>query len=272
MKILTYFSIFLLLPVFGLAQEVEVKPEMILVEGGKFMMGNDYSHNEDERPQRIVTIKSFNMAKYEVTNEQYKLFCENASIEHPDPDPLHAKQVVTNVSWFYAVMYCNWLSDRELLDKSYIIRRDSTEKMSAEFIPGKNGYRLPTEAEWEFAARGGTKTKHYSYSGGNVVGDIAWEIPNANNTPHEPGKKKANELGIFDMTGNALEWCSDWYSANYYSKKENTDPTGPKEGVDRVCRGGNYLCKRDVLRSTKRFSLGPNDDTGIAGIRIAQNQ
>jgi len=277
MKIVLFFSLFLLLaaPTFSQKDDIEVKPEMVTVNGGDFLMGNNYSTVEDEKPQRKVSIKTFSIAKYEVTNEQYSVFCDFTSIEHPDPDPLHGKLVVVNVSFFDAIRYCNWLSERELLDPCYEIKADSGgTRETAIYSHNKNGYRLPTEAEWEYAARGGAPetSKRYTYSGGRELDAVAWYIENSNNAPHEPGQKKANELGVFDMTGNGLEWCNDWYSAKYYSKGENNNPQGPAEGSDRVCRGGHFLSIPDVMRSTKRYQLAPPDRKGLASIRVVKNQ
>ncbi len=264
MKLVTYSAIFLMLIGVSFAQS----PEMVLVEGGSFRMGNDYSSNQDERPERVVKLNSFYMSKYEVTNAEYRIFAKAVGIDRPiGPD----NSPVTNLSWQSAVMFCNWLSGKENLDQSYQITRDSN-KFIATFIPGKSGYRLPTEAEWEYAARGGSKSKYYAYSGSNDPGEVSWNITNSGNATHEVGSKKPNELGIFDMTGNTMEWCTDWFDDKYYGKNENENPYGPLNGVSRVCRGGNYLCRSDVLRNTRRFELEPNNTDGLAGIRLVKNQ
>jgi len=171
-----------------------------------------------------------------------------------------------------AVMFCNWLSGQSELDNAYVIQRDSS-KFTVTLDVTKSGYRLPTEAEWEYAARGGNKKKPYAYSGSNIADDVAWNIfNNKGNIPNKVGQKKPNDLGIYDMTGNALEWCNDWYSPTYYSMKENKNPTGPATGTKKVCRGGNFLCRNEVLRNTKRFALEPKNKDGLAGIRVAKNE
>jgi formylglycine-generating enzyme required for sulfatase activity len=135
-----------------------------------------------------------------------------------------------------------------------------------------NGYRLPSEAEWEYAARGGVKTKYFAFSGGNEVDEVGWSINNSGNRAHDVGLKKPNELGLYDLTGNAMEWCYDWYRDNYYEKREENNPLGPKSGVAKVCRGGNFMCRADLLRNTRRFNLEKNSSEGLAGIRLVKNE
>ncbi len=267
MKVYTLLTAMLLTVMLGFAQSSGA-PEMILVEGGEYRMGNDYSANSDERPERKVTLNSFYMGKYEVTNEEFARFCKVVGLEVPKGKP---RVPVTNVTWDHSVMYCNWLSSTQGLDRVYTITRDSTAARVT-MDPSANGYRLPTEAEWEYAARGGQKTKYYAYSGSNDPDEVSWNISNAGNRGHEVGTKKPNELGIFDMTGNCMEWCFDWYRADYYSKGENDNPTGPKAAATRVCRGGNYMSRPDVLRSTRRFNMEAKSNDGFVGIRLVRNQ
>lgn len=267
MKLFTFLAALVLMFDFALGQN-NLKPEMIIVEGGTFRMGNDYSSNPDERPEHKVTLSSFYISKNEVTNRQYNRFCRVTGKKEPKGAD---DQAVVNISWYDAVMYCNWLSTTENLDKSYSITRDSN-MFIVEFDPSASGYRLPTEAEWEYAAKGGNRSKFYAYSGSNVPDDVAWFINNAGNKQHPSGVKKPNELGIYDMTGNVMEWCYDWYGEKYYEESPEDNPTGPGSGINRVCRGGNYMCRSEVLRNTKRFYLEPNNEDGLAGIRLVKNQ
>jgi formylglycine-generating enzyme required for sulfatase activity len=127
-------------------------------------------------------------------------------------------------------------------------------------------FRLPTEAEWEFAARGGTKSKGYKYSGSNTVGDVAWYSDNSSET-HEVATKQANELGIYDMSGNVWEWCSDWYG--YYGSSAQTNPTGPTSGSRRVGRGGGWNGGAGHCRVSIRGSGTPDDRDDNLGLRLA---
>jgi len=268
MKITTFIAILLLISGTTFAQ----KPEMVTVDGGLFIMGNAYSDNTDERPQRKVTLNTFQIGKFEVTNEEYTLFCKARSYPIPSGEP---KSPVININWNDAVMYCNWLSDREMLDHCYTISRDSS-KFYAKYDHTKNGYRLPTEAEWEYAAKGGNKTKHYAYSGSNDVEDVCVNSNSGGARLQIVGQMKPNELGIYDMTGNALEWCSDFYSKTYYGQKVNDNPTGPESSGTRVCRGGSFSYLTEKLGNTRRSSLEPVHVKGTgatnAGIRLARNQ
>jgi sulfatase modifying factor 1 len=241
-------------------------PEMILIEGGDFYMGNDYSANTDERPEHKITMTSFFMSKFEVTVEDYAKFTRVTGHKAPEGEP---NAPINNITWEDAIMYCNWLSRASGLDKCYELKRDSN-RFTVTYIPGSNGYRLPTEAEWEYAARGGIKSKSYAYSGSHDLDEVAWYISNAGNTSHEVGQKKPNELGLYDMTGNAMEWCYDWYVPDFYENSGNDNPTGPETG--KVCRGGNFMCQPDVLRITRRFNLEPGAKEGLAGIRLVKNQ
>lgn len=266
MKVYTYLAALLFISNMIFAQSN--KPEVILVEGGTFIMGNEYSANPDERPEHKVTLNSFYISKYEVTVGEYTNFCRSAGLTVPEGEE---KSPITNLSWENAVMYCNWLSKSNALEKCYDVKRDSNMFMVI-YNKEANGYRLPTEAEWEYASRGGVKSKFYAFSGSNEVEEVGWSISNSGNRAHEVGQKKPNELGIYDMTGNAMEWCYDWYRDNYYAKSEENNPVGPKTGVSKVCRGGNFMCRPDVLRNTRRFNLEKNSEEGLAGIRLVRGE
>ncbi len=266
MRFLTYLTAFLF--IFNISSAQDQGPEMILVEGGDYYMGNDYSANADERPEHKVIINSFFISKYEVTIDDYAKFCRVTGHKLPEGDE---RTPINNITWQDAIMYCNWLSRASRLDRCYDLQRDSS-RFTVNFIEGANGYRLPTEAEWEYAARGGMKSKAYAFSGSHDLDEVAWSINNSGNAAHEVGQKKPNELGIYDMTGNAMEWCSDWYAVEFYEISPEDNPSGPLTGVSKVCRGGNFMCRPDVLRNSRRFNLEPSQKEGLAGIRLVKNQ
>lgn len=171
-------------------------PEMIAVKGGSFMMGDD-SGEKDERPARNTTVAGFNIARTETTIAQWRNFCLSTGTAMPEAPWFQQSEQhpVVNVSWDHAIAYCKWLSQ----------------------VTGKH-YRLPTEAEWEFAARGGMKSKGFPYSGGKDPDSVAWLARKTDGTM-KVAQKAANELGLYDMTGNVWEWCSDWYdeSKRFYT-------------------------------------------------------
>jgi len=253
------------------ANAQEEGPEMVMVEGGEFDMGNDYSGPDDEKPEHTVTLDDFYMSVYEITFEEYDLFCDAVGYDKSDDGGFgRGKLPVMNISWDDAVFYCNWLSSRNGYDKAYKIKNDSTGVfVTVDFTA--NGYRLPTEAEWEYAARGGSKTKGFAYCGSNDPKEIAWYNVTSDGKPHEVGGKTSNELGIYDMSGNVWEWCWDYYDKNYYSESEANNPTGPEKGTGRIYRGGNFSTKLDFIRTTKRFSLPQTMESGMIGIRLVRS-
>jgi formylglycine-generating enzyme required for sulfatase activity len=255
------------------AQDV---PEMVDIEGGSFWMGNDYTFKNagisDESPEHKVTLSSFKLSKTEIPFDLFDLFCEATGWEKPsDGKNGRGKNPVNNVSWEAAVMFCNWLSRRERIDPYYNIQRDSVS-FKVTINETANGYRLPTEAEWEYAARGGANGKTYTFSGSNDYKQVAWCKMNSSLTPHEIGSKEPNELGIHDMSGNVWEWCWDLYDKNYYKVSPENNPMGAEKGTDRVYRGGNWTSTLEDLRMTARQHNAPNQASGGVGIRLAQNK
>ena len=247
------------------------RPEMVPIEGGTFYMGNDYSGDLDEKPEHKVTLSDYRMSKTEVTFEMFDNFCRATGYPFPDDGGYgRGKNPVINVSWLGAVKYCNWLSSRFGLDKVYELEIDSNGTKITAVHWDANGYRLPTEAEWEYAAKGGNDSQGFLYPGSNNPNDIAWYAENSGNKPHEVGSKDANELGIFDLLGNAWEWTWDYYDPSYYKKSPEQDPHGPESGTTRVYRGGCFKSNLEQLRVTKRFSLDPTAESGLVGIRLAQ--
>ena len=136
-------------------------------------------------------------------------------------------------------------------------------------LTGKN-FRLPTEAEWEYAARGGNRSRGYKYSGSNTLSDVAWFDDNSGSKTHPVGTKSPNELGLYDMSGNVWEWCSDWYGT--YSSSSQTNPTGPSSGSGRVRRGGCWLNDAGLCRSSSRCDGSPDERGDYLGLRLALSQ
>jgi formylglycine-generating enzyme required for sulfatase activity len=169
------------------------------------------------------------------------------------------------VSWYSVVEYCNALSNSQGLDPCYTI--NGTD-ISWDF--SKNGYRLPTEAEWEYAARGGVNhTDNYKYSGTtDNLGDYAWYDSNSGPTTHEVGTKLPNQLGIYDMSGNLWEWCWDWYSG--YTADAQTNPLGPESGIERIRRGGNWGYDAYNCRVSNRYDYDPSTASLINGFRLTR--
>jgi len=257
------------------------KIEMIRIPGGTFQMGEDLVGTVDIKPVHEVTLSTFFMSKYPVTQEQYEAVMgmnpSNFS-SNPASGEVQSKRPVENVTWYDAVEFCNKLSIVEGLQSVYTItnRRPSagypitSANVTADF--SKNGYRLPTEAQWEYAAKGGNPNaagwKGYMYSGSSTIGDVAWYDGNSGKRTHEVGKKAPNGLGLYDMSGNVWEWCWDWYG-DYTSAAQN-DPKGASSGSNRVVRGGGWYRSAVTARSNARGMGDPNirDDDG--GFRLVR--
>lgn len=214
--------------------------EMVYVEGGTFMMGKG-ADTDEGKPIHQVTLSSFSIGKTEVTKELWE-----AVMESPAPSGLYtgkdAMCPVSDVSWEECQKFIAKLND----------------------LTGKK-FRLPTEAEWEFAARGGNKSKGYKYSGSNKISDVARDDTD---TPYIVASKLPNELGLYDMSGNVSEWCQDWYGN--YSASAQTNPTGPSSGTKRVHRGGKSYYNNNWLlkRTTRVFARSENLPNGKNNIRI----
>jgi sulfatase modifying factor 1 len=247
-------------------------PDMVLVQPGAFQMGSD-DGRPDQSPVHTVTLtRAFYIAKYAVTFEEYDKF--RAAIQQAKPGDNgfgRGSRPVFHTPWYDAADYCNWLSDRHGLSPCYtgkgrLIRCDFAA----------SGYRLPTEAEWEYAARGGNPSRGTLYAGSDDPNEVAWFADNSGGTTHPVGEKKPNELGIYDMSGNMWEWCWDYYDADYYARSPSTDPTGPAEApegswvgdVERSRRGGMYGENAEAARVAYR-SLDSASYTG-GGFRVVR--
>ena len=226
---------------------------MVAVRGGTFTMGATSEQESDaywdEKPAHKVTLSSFCIGETEVTQELWQ------AVMGTNPSAFKGtKHPVENVSWFDC---------QEFLKKLNV-------------LTGKN-FRLPSEAEWEYAARGGSRSRGCKYSGSNNIDDVAWYDKNCYDKgedspdygPHDVGGKKPNELGLYDMSGNVREWCNDWWEETYYSASPQSDPRGPEAGADRLLRGGSWFILARCCRVAYRSHFYPDYYNYFIGLRLA---
>ena len=228
--------------------------DMVLVEGGTYMMGNPDRDRNDEYAEDVpheVTLSSFYICKYEVTEALWTAVMGSNPSKHPLGDNYPVEQV-------------NWYDCQ-----------DFVEKLSE--LTGRH-FRLPTEAEWEYAARGGKRSRGYRYSGSYNLDEIGWHVGNAHHYKREVGTKKPNELGLYDMTGNVCEWCQDKLDTEYYHHSPSINPQGPDRSTykDNRCFRGGSVCdddKYDRLKVYTRFSSGmpPEETSFYIGLRLAMS-
>ncbi len=308
----------------------EGNPDIVFVDipGGAFQMGDSFNEvDPDELPVHTVTLSPFKMSKYETTNAQYCDYLNSAypaqikedggiiyaasdtyndypycemhsyssysqidfsggvfSVNTKDGETDMSNHPMVMVSWYGSVAYCNWKSQQEGLESCYDL-----STWQCDFT--KNGIRLPTEAEWEYAARGGEHSPYYRYPWGNFIdGSMANYISTGD--PYETGSSPyttpvdyydggqipagadmVNGYGLYDMAGNVWEWCSDLYGSNYYSGSPGTNPTGPATGSYRVFRGGSWNLSAGYCRVANRGSGGsPDNHSYSRGFRVCLNR
>jgi sulfatase modifying factor 1 len=246
----------LVTPVFLHTQSHDKKPivsnsigmEFVLVQTGTFQMGSD-DGDADEKPIHSVTIsKPFYIGKYEVTQRQWRNVIGSSPSKYQGDN-----RPVENVGWVDAQEFIRKLNEKENTTK----------------------YRLPTEAEWEFAARGGTQSHGYKFAGSNNVADVAVYSENSGGETKSVGSKRPNELGVYDMSGNVNEWCVDWYGA--YGDSVERDPKGPPSGLGFVLRGGSFASGDDYCRLAFRYYYYPlnrnplNRNSYLIGFRCVRD-
>jgi len=249
--------------------------ELIYVERGSFIMGDTWGDGFPyEKPTHKVTLTyDFYIGKYPVTFEEYDIFWSATGKSKPDSKKWEkwgrGRRPVINVSWWDAISYCNWLSEKEGIPKAYDDKGNILDKYgkTTTDITEVVGYRLPTEAEWEYAARGGNKSKGYKYSGSDNADDVAWYASNSKGMTQEVGTKLPNELGIYDMSGNVWEWCSDWYGTYYGSEQRNPYSSN---GLGYVLRGGSWYNVSRNVRVANRDNSLPTGAGNYLGFRIAR--
>ncbi len=267
------------------------------VNGGSFVMGSQKTY--DEKPTHNVTLTSYFIGQYEITNKEYIDFLNAKNIDKTgtsngrklidlrDRDcainyidgKFHFREnkiaksddtPVVEVTWWGAVAYCNWLSEKEGLAPAYCMETgeflDRTGNAEKDIIKVE-GYRLPTEAEWEYAARGG-ENHETLYSGSNNIDEVAWygDVKQLNPI----GKKKANKLGLYDMSGNVWEWCTDWYIEEAYANHSAKNPYTSKKSGLKSRRGGAWVNMKEYCRVANRFKHRPDNSGRALGFRIAK--
>jgi len=268
----------------GKTTEPKVTPgKMIRVPGGTFTMGNtrgvvdEYGDEyDDELPTHSVTLNTFYIGKYLVTQAEYSQYMPSPNWDYGLGDNYPAYYV----SWYAILKYCNLRSMAEGLTPCYTISGSTNPDNWGEVPTSRNstwdaaicnwnanGYRLPTEAEWEYAARAATNNPDYLYSGSDDISTVAWYWSNSGSSTHPVGTKAPNGIGTYDMSGNVWEWCWDWYSSSYYSSSPQNDPRGPESGSKRVLRGGSWLSNATSCRVASR-SLNPYDSYTYSGLSV----
>jgi formylglycine-generating enzyme required for sulfatase activity len=247
--------------------------KLVLIPASEFLMGSPASDTDAiayEKPQHRVRItRPFYLGETEVTQGQYQ--------EVTGANPSHFKgsalRPVETVSWLDAINYCNALSCKEGLTPFYRVQGETVE------VPDWNatGYRLPTEAEWEYACRAGSTTRYSFGDDAAGLGAFAWYVDNSRpqtqnvRRSHQVGQKRPNAWGLYDMHGNVQEWCWDGYEADYYSKEPPAaDPLGPSQAASRVYRGGCWRLSPQICRSAFRDGRAPGNRGALLGFRVAR--
>jgi formylglycine-generating enzyme required for sulfatase activity len=225
-----------------------IEPSLVEIPAARFLMGST-AGQDCERPIHRVWIDAFLFGAAQVTNAEYKLFLRATSTQVPpfwsDPNFNHAQQPVTGVSWFEAKHYCEWLASQTT-----------------------RAYRLPTEAEWELAARGGLEQKNFPW--GDAPPQSLPDYATRWKTGPEPVARYApNAFGLYDICDNVHEWCSDWYDPNYYAVSPERNPRGPESSTRKSSRGGSWRHHIKVARCSARSSIPPDFQYADYGFRVA---
>jgi formylglycine-generating enzyme required for sulfatase activity len=255
--------------------EDERENKMVFVAGGNFVMGsNDLDAEHSQQPAHAVRVGDFFLSRFEITQREYlAVYGSNPSANQNPEHP------VERVSWADAARFCNLRSIAEGLQPAYRMRgspdpfawgwNDSAIHDSLECDFDANGYRLPTEAEWNWAALGGMMSMGYQYSGSNIISQVCWYMGSAANASHPVGMLNPNELGIHDLSGNVWELC--WDRFGQYGSGGEQDPQGPGTGGFRVLRGGSWLSASGLCKVRYRSSIAPGYKNLHIGFRVARS-
>ncbi len=231
---------------------------IVMIPGGSFLMGSE-DGGGDEKPVKKVTLSGFEMGSTEITQAQYN----NIMGTNPSYFKLDNNSPVEKVSWKDAITFCNKLSEKVGLNPCYNLSTGDCDF-------SKNGFRLPTETEWEYACRSESGSEYSMGDGESALDRAGWYNRNSMENTHPAGQKTPNIWGLYDMHGNVWEWCNDWYSKNAYETNVTNNPTGPKSGPDKVVRGGSWLDGPNDCRSAKRRNFDPDKNYSDIGFRIVR--
>ena len=273
-------------------------PAMILVPAGSFQMGRDGVAT----PIHTVNLDAFYIGKYEVThqevidvynwaNQQGYVNCSSSTVTNATGNQQELLDIYSiycaidwngsqlvfggspkasdiqcpciEITWYGSVAYCNYLSLQQGLTPCYDLSDWSCDWSA-------NGYRLPTEAEWEYSARGATNTPDYLYAGSDNIDEVAWYISNSSGHTHPVGQKDDNDIGTYDQSGNVYEWCWDWYDSSYYGSSPQDNPTGPSGGSYRVFRGGGWSYYASACEVAYRTYTTPSFSNYYLGFRLCR--
>ncbi|MCZ6623601.1 MAG: formylglycine-generating enzyme family protein [Deltaproteobacteria bacterium] len=233
------------------AEKKEFAPEMILIPEAAFLMGNEEGQ-DNEKPVHRVWVDGFMIGKFPVTNREYRIFVEETGVEEApfwsEKSLAHPDKPVVGASWYDAMAYCKWLSHRT-----------------------RKHFRLPTEAQWERAARGGLEGKRYPWGNGHPSERPFSGYDLQTGGPERVGRYEPNGFELYDMAGGVHEWCSDFYDPHYYHNSPERNPQGPPSGKRRVSRGGSWRHRVKFSRCAARSSLNPSSRYADYGFRVAIN-
>jgi formylglycine-generating enzyme required for sulfatase activity len=243
---------------------------LVYVPAGEFLMGSadsDTQRASNEKPQHTVYLDGYWIGQTEVTNAQFHKFVAAGGYS--------TREYWTDEGWqwkesrgFTEPMAMYWADEQWNKKPDYPVVGVSWYEAAA--YAKWAGVRLPTEAEWEYAARGGPLSRGYVYAGGYYFDAVAWYNDNSDGRTHAVCGKVANELGLYDMSGNVWEWCADWYGENYYPQSPRENPRGPLSGSDRVMRGGSWGSSRETARCAYRDRWSPGSRFIYLGFRVAE--
>jgi formylglycine-generating enzyme required for sulfatase activity len=252
-------------------------PEMMPVDGGAIA-----SRIQNEAREQQIRLRDFHIARMQTTNRQYALFCADVGRDMRTHAPgwgLSDDNPVVNINWYDAVEYANWLSDQLGLARAYVLDKDQKEphnqnkydqiKWAVRVDWEADGFRLPTEAEWEYAARGGRQSRGFQFAGSDELEEVGWFAGNSNRRTQNVAEKKPNELTLYDMSGNVWEWCWDWFEDISASTAEN--PRGASAGEFRVIRGGSWYASEDMCLVSNRNYFNPHVRHPNNGLRLARS-